>query len=143
MGIRIFIGVALASVVGGLLAAFSTLPDPAIWTAVVTCVCAAWWVLQPIPIAATSIIPFVAFPLLGVASHKVVAHAYGHTLILLLMGGFILSKAVESVGAHRRIAIGMVRLTGGGGYRSTKYGAQFLPYLSRNRGGPRLVGCAG
>lgn len=114
MGFRIFIGIALASLVGGLLGAYSTLPGPAIWTAAITTVCAAWWVLQPIPIAATSLIPFAAFPLLGVASHKVVAHAYGHTLILLLMGGFILSKAVESVGAHRRIAIGMVRMTGGG-----------------------------
>lgn len=28
-----------------------------------------------------------------------------------------------------------------GGYRATKYGQQFLPYLARNVGGPRLVGC--
>lgn len=29
-----------------------------------------------------------------------------------------------------------------GGFRATKYGQQFLTYLARNRGGPRLVGCA-
>lgn len=29
-----------------------------------------------------------------------------------------------------------------GGYRATKYGQQFLTYLARNRGGPRLIGCA-
>jgi len=90
------------------------LAGPAVATASVTTLCAAWWVMEPIPIAATSILPFAAFPLLGVSTHKQVASAYGHTLILLLMGGFILSKAVETVGAHRRIALGMVRLTGGG-----------------------------
>lgn len=35
-----------------------------------------------------------------------------------------------------------VRRSGGGGYGSTRYGAQFLTYLQRNRGGPRLVSCA-
>jgi sodium-dependent dicarboxylate transporter 2/3/5 len=72
-------------------------------------------VLEPIPIAATSLIPFAAFPLVGVATHQEVGSAYGHTLILLLLGGFILSKAVETVGAHKRIAFGMVALTGGRG----------------------------
>ena len=82
-------------------------------TAGVTALCAVWWVLEPIHIAATSLIPFAVFPLTGVVGHREVAGAYGHTLILLLLGGFILSAAVEKSGAHRRIALGMVRLTGG------------------------------
>ncbi|HEY7776009.1 MAG TPA: DASS family sodium-coupled anion symporter, partial [Kineobactrum sp.] len=41
-----------------------------------------------------------------------VGQAYGSPLILLLLGGFLLSKAMEHSGAHRRIAIGMVRLVG-------------------------------
>jgi sodium-dependent dicarboxylate transporter 2/3/5 len=41
-----------------------------------------------------------------------VAQAYGSPLILLLLGGFLLSKAMEHSGAHRRIALGMVRLFG-------------------------------
>ncbi len=114
MGARIAIGLGLAGLVAGLLALGTDLSSPALSTAAVTTLCASWWVLEPIPIAATSIIPFAAFPLLGVSTHKTVASAYGHTLILLLMGGFILSRAVETVGAHRRIALGMVRLTGGG-----------------------------
>ena len=108
-------GLVLAVVVGVLLSRLSDLSDAAIWTAVITTLTATWWVLEPIPIAVSSIIPFAAFPLVGVATHKEVAGAYGHTLILLLMGGFILSKAVETVGAHRRIAFSMVRLTGGRG----------------------------
>lgn len=35
-----------------------------------------------------------------------------------------------------------VRRSGNGGYSSTRYGVQFLTYLRRNRGGPRLIGCA-
>lgn len=31
--------------------------------------------------------------------------------------------------------------TSAGGYRSTRYGADFLVYLNRNRGGPFLAGC--
>ena len=41
-----------------------------------------------------------------------VGQAYGSPLILLLLGGFLLSKAMEHSGAHRRIALGMVNLFG-------------------------------
>jgi len=87
----------------------------AAWTAAITAVCATWWVTEPIPIPATSIIPFAAFPLTGVLTHKEIATAYGHTLILLLLGGFILSTAMAASGAHKRLAVGMVRMVGGAG----------------------------
>jgi sodium-dependent dicarboxylate transporter 2/3/5 len=112
---KLLLGPAFALLMGTALMEFTALSNPAIWTAVVTTLCATWWVLEPIPISATSLIPFAVFPLVGVATHKEVGSAYGHTLILLLLGGFILSKAVETVGAHRRIAFGMVSLTGGRG----------------------------
>lgn len=92
----------------------SGLSSAAVATAAVTGLCAAWWILEPIPIPATSIIPFVALPLLGVLDHATVATAYGHTLVLLLLGGFVLSAAMERSGAHRRVAIGMMRLVGSG-----------------------------
>ncbi len=93
------------------------LTEQASWCGAITALCAVWWVTEPIPIPATSIIPFAAFPLTGVLTHKEVAGAYGHTLILLLMGGFILSMAMERSGAHQRLAIGMVRAVGGKGGR--------------------------
>ena len=83
----------------------------------VTALCAVWWVTEPIPIPATSLIPFAAFPLAGVLDHKGVATSYGHSLILLLLGGFMLSMAMERSGAHRRLALGMVRIVGGVGGR--------------------------
>ncbi len=115
-------GLALAAgvVVAGVL--FATcmalgLARPAAWTAAVTGLCAVWWVLEPIPIPATSLIPFAAFPLTGVLDHGSVANAYGDSLILLLLGGFVISTGLERSGAHRRLALGMVRLVGGRGGR--------------------------
>lgn len=81
-------------------------------TAGITFWVAIWWVLEPIPIPATSLIPFFAFPMSGIISHKNVAQAYGHWLILLLMSGFILSKGMEESGLHRRIAHHIMRLIG-------------------------------
>jgi len=62
-------------------------------------------------------IPFAALPLGGVLNHKEVAAAYGHTLILLLLGGFVVSLAMEKSGAHRRLALGMVRIAGKSSHR--------------------------
>lgn len=86
-------------------------------TAALTLLCALWWMFEPIPIPATSMIPLGVFPLLGVLSPTQVAMAYGSPLIILLMGGAMLSKAMEKSGAHRRIALGMVGLFGGGSQR--------------------------
>ena len=109
------IGGPLLGAILGLLVLALGLSQDAAWTAAITAVCATWWVTEPIPIPATSIIPFAAFPLTGVLTHKEIATAYGHTLILLLLGGFILSTAMASSGAHKRLAVGMVRLVGGAG----------------------------
>lgn len=85
----------------------------ACWTAAVAILCVVWWIFEPIPIPATSIIPLAVFPLTGVLPQEKIAHAYGNELILLMLGGFILSAAMERSGAHRRIALGMVNVIGG------------------------------
>jgi sodium-dependent dicarboxylate transporter 2/3/5 len=87
-----------------------------------TLLCALWWVFEPIPIPATSMIPLGVFPLLGILDGKQVAQAYGDPLILLLMGGAMLSKAMEKSGAHRRLALYMVNLFGGHDQRRLIFG---------------------
>lgn len=102
-----------------LLAGFES--DAAI-TLGITVVTVVWWVFEPIPIPATSLLPLALLPLTGVITSGDVAAAYGHPLILLLLGGFLLSTALSASGAHRRIALGMVRLFGGGSSRRLVYG---------------------
>lgn len=81
-------------------------------TAAVTLLCALWWVTEAIPMGATALLPLAIFPLFGVIPASKAAESYGHPLILLLLGGFILSKALERCGGHRRIAMRMIRIFG-------------------------------
>ncbi|TWT64828.1 SLC13 family permease [Allorhodopirellula solitaria] len=98
--------ISLACYVGGL-------PPQASACAGVAVLCATWWIFESLSLAVVGLVPFVLLPLLGVVGHKEIASSYGHTVILLLLGGFLLSAAMERSGAHRRIAIAMVRLVGG------------------------------
>ncbi|MFT5129048.1 MAG: sodium-dependent dicarboxylate transporter 2/3/5 [Rhodothermales bacterium] len=86
-----------------------------VWTAL-------WWIFEPIPIPVTSLLPLGLLPMAGVLDGKAIAGSYGHSLVLLLLGGFILSRAMEKSGAHRRIALMMVNGCGGGGGRSVVFG---------------------
>lgn len=76
--------------------------------------CALWWIFEPLPIPITSLIPLAIFPAAGILTPAEVAQSYGHHLILLLLGGFILSQSMSYSGAHKRIALMMVNLFGGG-----------------------------
>ncbi|MGD2130795.1 MAG: SLC13 family permease [Lysobacterales bacterium] len=91
-------------------------------TASVTLLCAIWWIFEPVPIPFTSLIPLALFPLFGVLTPAQVGQAFGSPLILLLMGGFMLSTAMADSGAHRRLALRMVNLFGGGSARGLVLG---------------------
>lgn len=106
-------GPLLAAAAGGACLAQGLSPGAA-WTAAVTALCALWWVTEPVPVPVTSLVPFVVLPAVGALSADQAAGAYGHPLILLLMGGFLMSVAMETSGAHRRVAVGLVRLFGQG-----------------------------
>ncbi|EED35191.1 hypothetical protein NOR51B_1136 [Luminiphilus syltensis NOR5-1B] len=81
-------------------------------TATVGVLCICWWVFEPIPIPVTSLLPLSLMPLFGVLTPAETAQAYGSPLILLLLGGFLLSRGMESSGAHQRLALGVVNLVG-------------------------------
>ena len=98
------------------------LSSEAAWTAGVTLWVAAWWITEPISIPATSLIPLAVFPLVGVLTPEAVGGAFGSKLVLLMMGGFMLSAAMERSGAHQRIALMMVNLFGGSSGRRLVFG---------------------
>ena len=94
----------------------------ACWTGAVVILCVVWWIFEPIPIPATSIIPLAVFPLVGVLSKEEVAKAYGSDLILLMLGGFMISVAMAHSGAHRRLALQLIKLIGGDSSRRIVFG---------------------
>ncbi len=94
----------------------------ACWTAAITIVCATWWIFEPIPIPATSLLPLALLPILGILTPNEVGASYGSPLVLLLLGGFILSTAMERSGAHLRVALNMVKLFGGTSSRRLVFG---------------------
>lgn len=81
-------------------------------TAGITLLTVLFWVTEAIPIPATSLLPFALLPLFGIVDHKTVASSLGSHVILLLMGAFMLSKALEKSGAHQRLAVYMVNIVG-------------------------------
>lgn len=105
----IILGPALALVTTLLLSA--NLPLAAAFTAGVTIWCVLWWITEPVPIPVTSMLPLSLFPFGGVLTPTEVAQAYGSPVILLLLSGFILSKALEATGTHKRLALAMINLS--------------------------------
>jgi sodium-dependent dicarboxylate transporter 2/3/5 len=77
----------------------------------------AWWVSEALPMPVVALIPLIVFPLLGIAELKIVAQSYGDQIIFLFMGGFMLGLAIEKWNLHRRIALGIVKITGTSGNR--------------------------
>ena len=92
---------------------FSGWHAEACWTAAIVLLCVVWWIFEPIPIPATSLIPIAFFPLTGVLSKDEVAKAFGNDLILLMLGGFMISVAMAQSGTHRRLALELVNFIGG------------------------------
>jgi len=79
----------------------------AIWMAV-------WWITEAAPLAVTALLPVVLFPLLGLMAGKTVAPLYFNSIIFLFLGGFMVALAMERWGLHRRIALRIILLIGGG-----------------------------
>ena len=101
----------LAALVG-LLGSYYELPQGMVVTSVTATLCIFWWIFEPIPIPVTSLLPLALMPMFGVLTPAQTGAAYGSPLILLLMGGFLLSRGMESTGAHKRVALGVIRLVG-------------------------------
>ena len=73
---------------------------------------AVWWITEAIPIAATSLMPLVLFPLTGALGLDETSVSYGHKYIFLYVGGFILAIAIERWNLHKRIALNIIHLIG-------------------------------
>ncbi len=91
--------------------------QPALITLGITALCITWWILEALPMAAVALVPLALFPLFGVLDKDQVAEAYGSSIILLMLGGFILSKALQRSGTHYQLALIALHTVGGGSER--------------------------
>lgn len=83
------------------------------YTAAVASLMAIWWMTEAIPLAATSLIPLILFPLLGILNGEEIAGEYINSVIFLFLGGFMLALAMEEWDLHRRIALKIINTLGG------------------------------
>ena len=74
---------------------------------------AVWWMTQALPLTATALIPFLAFPMMGIMSANETAAAYYSPILFLVLGGAIIALAIERTGLHRRLALAIVSRGGG------------------------------
>ena len=73
---------------------------------------AVWWISEAVPLAVTSLLPVVLFPLLGICDLPKAAGFYGKDVIFLFIGGFLLALGIERSGLHKRIALHIVHRVG-------------------------------
>lgn len=76
-----------------------------------------WWVSEALPMPVVALLPIFLFPLLNISSIEQASSPYANPIIFLFMGGFMLGLAIEKWDLHKRIALGIIHLTGTSGDR--------------------------
>ena len=71
------------------------------------------WITEGIPLATTSLIPLILFPVTGILTADDVATSYMNSIIFLFLGGFLIAIAMEEWSLHKRIALKIISILGG------------------------------
>jgi len=82
--------------------------------AAVALLMAVWWITDAIPLFATALLPMVLYPLMGILTTKATAPIYINSTIFLFIGGFMIALTMENWNLHKRIALFIIRIIGGG-----------------------------
>jgi sodium-dependent dicarboxylate transporter 2/3/5 len=90
----------------------STMPLTSRRMAATALLMAVWWITEAVPIPVTALLPLVLFPALNIMPTTEVSVNYGHHLIFLFLGGFIIALTIERWNLHKRIALQIIRFIG-------------------------------
>ncbi|MGO1438993.1 MAG: SLC13 family permease [Brevibacterium yomogidense] len=101
--IGLITGPALAGIV--LIAAPASLSGDGRAVAATALLMAVWWMTEALPLPATSLLPLVVFPTVGVAEIGDTAAPYAGSVIFLILGGVLLGLATQRWNLHKRIAL--------------------------------------
>ena len=101
------------SIIATFLLAPPTNLDPLGWrTTGVAIWMAVWWICEPVPIAATALLPMVLFPILGLGTIQETCEPYAHPLVFLFLGGFLIALGMQKWHLHRRLALFLIGILG-------------------------------
>lgn len=103
---------------------------------------ALWWISEALPLPATALLPVAVAPIMGLAELSDVARSYSDPLIFLFLGGFLIAKAIEKSGLHRRLAGMLLRQAGRNSHRilgSFMLGTAFLSLWISNTASAMVI----
>ncbi len=70
------------------------------------------WITEAVPLAATALIPMVAFPMAGILDASTTSKSYVNSIVFLFIGGFLIALSMERWKLHRRIALNIINAIG-------------------------------
>ncbi|EFX74310.1 hypothetical protein DAPPUDRAFT_307380 [Daphnia pulex] len=73
---------------------------------------AIYWMVEVLPLAITSLLPVVLFPLLGIMDTGKVCTAYMKETNMMFIGGLMVALTIEHCNLHKRIALKVMLLVG-------------------------------
>jgi di/tricarboxylate transporter len=74
---------------------------------------AMWWVLEPVPLCITALLPLALFPFGKIMNADAVARQYWNDTMSLMLGTFILSLGIQKYQLHKRMALRILLFFGG------------------------------
>ncbi len=74
---------------------------------------AMWWVLEPVPLCITALLPLALFPFCKIMNADAVARQYWNDTMSLMLGTFILSLGIQKYQLHKRMALRILLFFGG------------------------------